>query len=103
MTVSCALPRVSAKFASVTRVSFPSADIGNKEFANHIGIKLPTLRRITNTRDPITFLPGEVRVFNHPGSEGTLTHGFSAMVCGEYHIGTHSCVGHFAAQQDDRG
>lgn len=76
MTVSCALPRVSAKFASVTRVSFPSADTGNKEFANHIGLKLPTLRRITNTRDPIPFLPGEVRVFNHPGSEERRRMGF---------------------------
>lgn len=88
-SVSCALPRVSAKFASVTRVSFPSADTENKELVDYIGLKLHTLRRVTRKRDPVPFLPGESHVFNHPSGEGAMMPESSALVCGQYHIETH--------------
>jgi len=63
MTASCALPRVRAKFPNVTRAASRLLTSGTKEFANHIGLKPPTLRRTTNKRDPIPHLPGKFRAF----------------------------------------
>lgn len=96
MTISCALPRVRAKFSSMTRAASRLLTSETKEFATHTGLQPPILRRIANNRDPIPLLPGEFRVFNQPNGQGTKAPVFSALVCGQCHIGTPR----FAAQQN---
>ena len=70
MTVSCALPRVRAKFSSMTRAASRLLTSETKESANHVDLQPPILRRIANNRDPIPLLPGELSVFNHPSGQG---------------------------------